>query len=135
MRRSAVALSIAATLSGCIVGPDYRRPETPAPAAWRLGIAEAGEISNAAWWEQFQDPALSSLVRKALENNKDLAIATANVDQAFAQYGITRSALFPQVDGGASAARQRSSENGPVPIAPGRPTLNDYDLHLSASFE
>ncbi len=78
---------------------------------------------------------LSSLVREAIENNKDLAIATANVDQAFAQYGISRSALFPQIDGGGSAARQRSGENGPVPALPGRPTLNDYDLHLSASFE
>src|SRR5258708_12974983 len=133
--RPTLALSIVAMLSACTVGPDYRRPEVSAPATWRLGSAEAGEISNAAWWEQFQDPALSNLIRTAIESNKDLAIATANVDQAFAQYGITRSALFPQVDSGASAARQRSSESGPVPVIPGRPTLNDYDLHLSASFE
>src|SRR5258708_32053175 len=133
--RPTLALSIVAMLSACTVGPDYRRPEVSAPATWRLGSAEAGEISNAAWWEQFQDPALSNLIRTAIESNKDLAIATANVDQAFAQYGITRSALFPQLDSGASAARQRSSESGPVPVIPGRPTLNDYDLHLSASFE
>ncbi|HZF26856.1 MAG TPA: hypothetical protein VEZ88_11395, partial [Steroidobacteraceae bacterium] len=75
-------------LSGCMVGPDYRRPEIEAPASWRVDKAEAGEISNLAWWEQFQDPVLARLVDQAIENNKDLEIATANVDQAFAQYGI-----------------------------------------------
>jgi multidrug efflux system outer membrane protein len=134
MKPATLALLIAAMLSGCMVGPDYRRSDVSAPAAWRLGETEAREISNAAWWEQFSDPALSSLVRKAIASNKDLEIATANVDQAFAQYGITRSALFPQVDGGASAARQRASESGPVPVF-GKATLNDYNINLSASFE
>ncbi len=130
-----LALLVAATLSGCVVGPDYRRPEISPPAAWRLGTTEASEISNAAWWEQFQDAALSNLVRQALANNKDLEIATANVDQAFAQYGITRSALFPQVGGDASAARLRSSESGPAPVSPGHATFNDYGISLSAGFE
>jgi multidrug efflux system outer membrane protein len=134
MKPTTLALLIAAMLSGCTVGSNYRRPDVSAPAAWRLGETEAREISNAAWWEQFSDPALSKLVRQAIENNKDLAIATANVDQAFAQYGITRSALFPQVDAGASAARQRSSENGPLPVF-GKATFNDYNINLSASFE
>jgi multidrug efflux system outer membrane protein len=114
-----------------MVGPDYRRPEVDVPAAWRLGATEAGEISNIAWWDQFQDPVLSSLVRTALANNKDLEIATANVDQAFAQYGIVRSAQFPQVNASASAARERSSAN----IRLGGQTFTDYGVNLSASFE
>ena len=136
MKPTTLALLVAAILSGCTIGPDYRRPDVSAPAAWRLGQTEAREISNAAWWEQFSDPALSNLVRKAIENNKDLEIATANVDQAFAQYGIIRSALFPRVDGGASAVRQRASENaGPVPVPSGRAAFNDYNINLSASYE
>ena len=126
---------LVAALSACTIGPDYRRPETSAPAAWRAGTAPASESADAVWWEQFQDAALTSLVRAALANNKDLEIATARVDQAFAQYGITRSALFPQVDADASAGRQRSSLNGPIPVVPGRATLNDYQVALSASFE
>ncbi|MEO8006054.1 MAG: efflux transporter outer membrane subunit [Betaproteobacteria bacterium] len=129
------AMLLAATLGACMVGPDYRRPDVGAPAAWRLDTAEAGAISNVAWWEQFQDPALSALVHTAVANNKDLQIATANVDQAFAQYGITRSALFPQVDAGAAASRQRGSETAPVPAAPGHQVANDYRLSLSASYE
>jgi multidrug efflux system outer membrane protein len=126
-----VALLLAVPLSACMVGPDYRRPEVDVPAAWRLGATEAGEISNIAWWDQFQDPVLSSLVRTALANNKDLAIATANVDQAYAQYGIVRSAQFPQVNAGASVVRERSSAN----VVLGGQTFTDYGVNLSASFE
>jgi len=132
VRNCALALSLAVPLSACMVGPDYRRPEVEVPSAWRLGSTEASQISNIAWWDQFQDPVLSELVRTALANNKDLEIATANVDQAFAQYGIARSAQFPQVTGGASVARERSSANGPLP---GGRTVNDYVVNLSASFE
>src|SRR5437879_4664240 len=132
VRNCALGLLLAVPLSACMVGPDYRRPEVEVPAAWRLGATEASRISNIAWWDQFQDPVLSDLVRTALANNKDLEIATANVDQAFAQYGIARSAQFPQVNGGVSAARERSSANAPLP---GGRTVNDYGVNLSASFE
>src|SRR5437667_1011166 len=132
LRNGAIALVLVASLSACMVGPDYRRPEVDVPAAWRLGATEASEISNIAWWDQFQDSVLSELVRGALANNKDLEIATANVDQAVAQYGIVRSAQFPQVNAGVSAARERSSANAPLP---GGRTVNDYGVNLSASFE
>src|SRR4051794_20734783 len=85
-------LSLALLVSACTLGPNYKRPDVEVPGAWRLGATEAAEISNVIWWDQFQDPVLSELVRTALANNKDLKIATANVDQAFAQYGIVRSA-------------------------------------------
>src|SRR5438105_792787 len=132
VRTCVLALLLAAPLSACMVGPDYRRPEVDVPAAWRLGATEAVEIANIAWWDQFQDPVLSELVRTALANNKDLEIATASVDQAAAQYGIVRSAQFPQVNAGVSAVRERSSANAPLP---GGRTFSDYGVNLSASFE
>ena len=103
-RRLAFMLVLA--LGGCTVGPDYHRPQIDTPADWRAA-GEAAEVGNAAWWDQFQDPALSALVTDGVRNSKDLKIATADVERAFAQYGITRSALFPQVDAQASAARER----------------------------
>ena len=132
LRACTAALLLAVPLSACMVGPDYQRPQIDVPAAWRLGATEAAEISNIAWWDQFQDPVLSDLVRTALANNKDLEIATANVDQAFAQFNIVRSTQFPQVTAGASAARERPSANAPLP---GGRTFNDYTVNLSASFE
>jgi len=132
LRGIAAALAFGLILSACTVGPDYHRPDIDVPPAWRLGTTEAEEISNVAWWDQFQDAALSDLVRTALANNKDLQIATANVDQAYAQYGIVRSAQFPQVSLGASAARERVSANAPQQVGG---TFNDFALSLSASFE
>jgi outer membrane protein, multidrug efflux system len=127
---------LAVLLSACTVGPDYRRPEIEAPPAWRLQTSQAQAISNLAWWEQFQDPVLTGLVREALESNKDLDIATANVERAFAQYGITRSALFPQVDANASASRQRLSENaGPPRVRSSGEAFADYSLDLSLGYE
>src|SRR5438445_2649 len=123
MKPAVIGLLFAASLSGCMVGPDYRRPDIEAPAAWRLEKAEAGEISNLAWWEQFQDPVLARLVGQALENNKDLEIATANVDQAFAQYGLTPAAQVPELE--RQVARQENFISvllgrNPGPIARGR---------------
>ena len=95
-----------AAARGPLVWLHWSAPTTSAPTSMYLppggsASTEAGEISNIAWWDQFQDPVLSNLVRTALANNKDLKIATANVDQAAAQYGIVRSAQFPQIDAGA----------------------------------
>jgi outer membrane protein, multidrug efflux system len=135
MCRQAIVFFIAAALSGCVVGPDYRRPGVDVPAAWRLGTLEASEISNVLWWDQFQDPVLSHLVRTAIENNTDLKIAAANVDRAFAQYGIVRSALFPEIDAQASVARERFSGNGPQNVAGGVGVVNIYDVNVAASYE
>jgi multidrug efflux system outer membrane protein len=129
------ALLLAAALSACMVGPDYRRPDVDVPTSWRLGTTEANEISNIAWWDRFQDPVLSNLVRTALANNKDLKVATANVDAAAAQYGIVRSAQFPQVDANASATRQGVSQTTVIAVPGGKHVFNDYRVNLSASFE
>jgi multidrug efflux system outer membrane protein len=118
-----------------MVGPDYRRPDVDVPTSWRLGTTEANEISNIAWWDRFQDPVLSNLVRTALANNKDLKVATANVDAAAAQYGIVRSAQFPQVDANASATRQGVSQTTVVSVPGEKHVFNDYRVNLSASFE
>jgi multidrug efflux system outer membrane protein len=133
--RRIVPLLLAASLAACTVGPDYHRPDVDVPSAWRLGVTEAGEISNIAWWDQFDDPVLSNLVRTALENNKDLEFATANVDQAAAQYGIVRSAQFPQLNGNVNAARERVSQTTSLGVPSSRALFNDYGVNLSASFE
>jgi len=132
VRGGTIALLLAATLSACTVGPDYRRPDVDLPGGWRVSTSEASAISNVAWWDQFQDPVLSDLVRTALANNKDLEVAIANVDQASAQYGIVRSAQFPEVNAAASAARTRLPATS---VTPGGQTFNDYAVNLSASFE
>jgi multidrug efflux system outer membrane protein len=133
----AIAALLAAALAACTVGPDYTRPALDLPAGWRMGPAEASEISNAAWWEGFRDPALSRLLADSIAGSLDLKAALARVDQARAQVGLARSALFPQVGADASGQRLRPSRNTfqGVFIPSGQQDYNNYDLDLSASYE
>ena len=76
-------VAVAGILSGCVSGPDYKRPEVTTPDRFRFsGQAGDDSLSNLPWWEVFQDPALQSLARTALTNNQDLAQAAARVEQA-----------------------------------------------------
>jgi multidrug efflux system outer membrane protein len=112
MRRAAAALALGLALTGCALGPDYRRPAVPAPGGWRDGAAaDPGSLADLPWWSLFEDPELRRLVAAALEANKDLRIAVARVDQARAQLGVARAAQFPQIDAGASATTNRFSDN------------------------
>ena len=81
MRKILLSFLLALILSGCMMGPDYRRPAVETPASWRFEEKEAREISNVAWWEQFNDPVLNDLIRTALKENKDIKIATARVEE------------------------------------------------------
>src|SRR5881397_2833698 len=112
MRRLVAELALGLALAGCTLGPDYHRPTVSAPEVWRAAQAapEPASLADLAWWELFQDDELRRLVQTATEANKDLRIAVTRVDQARAQLGVTRAAQFPQVDGGASATTNRTSE-------------------------
>jgi len=99
-------------LAGCAVGPDYSRPTVSTPAAYRYEVKEAAETADTAWWQQFQDPTLDSLISEALAGNRDIKIAAAHVEQAAGVLIQTRAPLFPQFNYGGSATRERSSEQG-----------------------
>jgi len=106
-----IALAAAAALSGCSLIPNYERPAAPVPAAYTQPAA-AGENTAIAWRDYFTDPRLQQLIDLALANNRDMRIATLNLEQARAQFQIQRSALFPSVGGVASANRGNSQVTG-----------------------
>ena len=56
------------------VGPNYKRPEMPAPAQYRFaeGPAQAESMADLKWWQVFDDPALQALIQQAIANNLDL---------------------------------------------------------------
>jgi len=134
------ALSAAA---GCAVGPDYQRPTVSAPARWSEPLA-GGETNAptalAAWWTNFHDAELDTLIQRAAQSNLDLRTAQARVREARAQYGIAAAALLPTVDGKGSYERQKQSQHQPVlgslPIPAGVPFENDvYQAGFDASWE
>ena len=108
-----IAPVVLLALGGCVTGPDYKRPEIDTPESWRVEVDTAREIANAQWWEQFGDPVLNDLIDSALEENKDLKMAAARVEVFEGLYRTSRSGLFPQLGGSASAGRARATELTP----------------------
>ncbi len=103
MNRIIVALLIVGACTGCAIGPDYERPYIPDPEQFRTQPQEGKEIDPTSlaempWWELFEDEELHFLIRTALQENKDLMMAAARVDEARGELGVTRSQLFPQFD-------------------------------------
>ena len=106
--------------AGCAVGPDYRRPQIPAPSSFRapepLPAQQTASIADLKWFEVFKDPELQNLVRTAFERNYDLRDAVARVAQARAALGITRADQYPNFGAGASVDINRVSRGGATPI-------------------
>lgn len=103
-------------LAGCAVGPDYKRPAIESPTTWRIEEKKAQDTANTAWWHQFNDPVMNSLIDEAMKQNLDLKVATARIDEYVGRYWIGRSGLFPQIGVNAQAGRSRVSEEGPTPL-------------------
>lgn len=134
MRKTVLAAALGLALAGCAaVGPDYQRPEVAVPANWRLANGEATAMVNPAWWRQFNDPALDRLVDIALQENKDLKIASARIEEYLGRYAFTRADQFPQLGADASADRTRT----PAGVsASGNPAINSsYQAAALLSFE
>jgi multidrug efflux system outer membrane protein len=134
-------LGVALLLTGCAVGPNYKRPTVNVPVTYRASTPDeastdkpgatsstetqppqtdaaqnpSASLGDEKWWEVFQDKELQNLIRTALKNNYDVRIAAARVLQAQAQLGITRADQYPSLSGGGNISSQRSPKIGPIP--------------------
>jgi outer membrane protein, multidrug efflux system len=106
----AVAAVLAAALSACTLAPRYHQPASPVQAAYETPDAAAAPTPAAeiGWRQFFPDPELQNLLQRALLNNRDLRIATLNVEAARAQYRIQRADLVPAIDALGQANNQRT---------------------------
>jgi outer membrane protein, multidrug efflux system len=124
------------TLAGCMVGPDYQRPQTPVPGDYPDQIAPDASapvpIRND-WWTLYDDPTLNGLVTSALTDNLDVVFAVARIEEADADLREANASLFPEIDLGALGARSQTSGNiaSPSPVR----LSNDFRAALSTSFE
>ena len=102
---SLIALLAPGLLAGCMVGPTYHRPAVQTPTVYRdlsenpQLQAQAASYADLPWWEVFKDTKLQELIRLAIKQNYDLQLATERIVAARAELAITRSNLFPQVQG------------------------------------
>jgi multidrug efflux system outer membrane protein len=128
--KRAIALALALATSGCMVGPNYHRPETSLPGAFsEADVGTATVPVPHDWWTLYSDPALNDLVAAGLANNTDVQVAAARVEEAEAALREARATLlFPLVNGQASAFRGRDSDTSFI-------TTNGFGVGLATSFE
>lgn len=149
-----VGLVVALAAAACTLGPDYRRPPLdpaagytqgalPADAGRGAGSQEgpqegpqhfaAGRDIQSDWWTLYRCPKLAALVRAALAANPDLDTAAANLRQAHFQVQVSRTALFPTVNGQFNASRQAFS-GAPFGLPSLRETFSLYTPTLNLSW-
>ncbi len=126
-------------ISGCMVGPDYERPETVADAnsfTYQPVRVEPGVCQEAGqWWKRFDDPVINELVEIALANNTDIYKAYSRVLQAEAALGRSRGAWGPDIGYSGNRTRAKTSVS---PIGVGSSRLNSistsYGHDISISY-
>lgn len=131
-----IAVVLLAALGGCSLAPTYQRPAAPVPAAWPDSAAvKPGAVSLMPDWQvYFPDPRLQALIAAALENNRDLRIATARIAEARAQYGIQQADRLPNVNLNAQRTASLSPASTSFTAKPYQ--AQRYDVNASlVSFE
>src|ERR1700692_3390131 len=101
---------------GCMVGPNYKRPAAPAPAAfkeplpdgWKEAQPSDGAIRGK-WWEIYNDPNLNALEEQVNISNQNILSAEAQYRGARDAVRIARSGLFPTVGGSAGIVNSKTS--------------------------
>ena len=154
----AMLIGVSLLFAGCSVGPDYVRPPTAAPdaykenAGWKVAQPR-DELPRGRWWEIYTDPQLNALEEQVEISNQNIATAEANFRQSLALIRVARAAYFPTVTGSPSWSRFKRSENlgssntnlagasgtggggrGGIATSPGA-TLSDYLLNFGATWE
>lgn len=130
-----IPLFLAVLLSSCAIGPNYTRPQVPAPPQFRgaSGAApDSGSIADLSPFDLFHDPTLTDLLKTAVAQNNDLKIAAERVLEERAQYGITRSNEFPSLDATGQFNAARTSSVGSYTFIP--PGLNLAASYTQAGF-
>jgi NodT family efflux transporter outer membrane factor (OMF) lipoprotein len=148
-------LSVLATLSGCAVGPNFKRPAAPSAVDYGSAPVQGETVSTpetgggnaqrlvagmdipAQWWTLFQSPKLDRLVEQGMKANPDVNAAQAALRQARELYAAERASFFPTVQGGFSATRAKNATGtvaNPTVLPQESPYYNLYTTQLSVSY-
>jgi len=134
-----LAAAAALLLGGCMVGPDYHRPQVSVPATFRElpGWTQAEPNASGpkgAWWTGFNDPLLDELEPLVVVSNQTVAQDYANYQEALAEVKVARSGLFPTIGVTGSGTRQRSA-TGTTSTSASRSFGNLQTVNNSGSLE
>ncbi len=137
--RTAGVVAASAVVAGCAVGPDYRRPQTQLQAtfinATQAAAAESGIDAEVRFWRRFRDPVLDGLIDRAVQYNREIAVAVAALREARAVAYGARAERFPQVNAAAGASTQQLSASQAPGLSRSDRTTESVDVGLEAFWE
>ena len=129
--RKFAVIVLALLMSGCKVGPNYKRPVMTTPDQFRgvapdlSGQAGTQPFAEMHWDTVFQDETLRALIKEALTNNYDMQIAASRIIQAQAIVGETRANQLPNLSGSGGVDYQRNA------VVPNGPTIMSLGIQLN----
>jgi NodT family efflux transporter outer membrane factor (OMF) lipoprotein len=85
-------------LSGCAVGPRYKKPDMLLPQSYSVQIGQENPKDAVCWWKAFNDPIMEGLIEKGLSQNYDFKIALEKIEAARNLYRIDYAKIFPQIN-------------------------------------
>jgi outer membrane protein, multidrug efflux system len=140
---SRVVLIFLLTVPAFAKGPKYQKPDVTTPQNWQTPAPwhEAlplDSLPKGAWWEFFGDADLNQYELRAMANNQTLQAAIARLSEARASARVTAAGLYPELDAGARAIRERLSGNRPVNGTLTRPipvTENEFTIPFTLNYE
>ncbi len=131
MNKRVCLMALVVLITGCAMGPDYERPDTSMPGDFGQAVDSGASIANLDWWELFGDEQLNELIRVALQQNRDLAVAVSRIEEARAALGFVRSDQYPQFEVSAGANRGNTIPGTAVIL----PVENNFVLAGNLSYE
>jgi multidrug efflux system outer membrane protein len=127
------SMLVSLTMAACTLSPQRPGETRALPAAWK----NAGSFPTASpsrdlsrWWDRFNDPTLSRLIRSALDANPDIASASARIRESRARRNAEAASLFPLLTGSASSNSRSTHDN-----LTGTRSGTSYSAGLDASWE
>jgi len=124
-------------------GPKYKKPEVETPQSWQSPVpwqpaTPLDALPKDTWWKLFNDSELNEYEQRAMASNQTLKAAAARLTQARAFARVTASGLYPELDAGVNAQRQRLSANRPTngaSIVPTAVTQNVFNIPFTLNYE
>ncbi len=121
----------------------YKKPDVTIPANWQTPApwheaSPLDSIPKGSWWTLFGDAELNRYEERAMASNQTLKAAVSRLSEARASARVTASGLYPELDAGPSASRQRISGNRPnlgSPIPTRADTENTFTIPFTLNYE
>ena len=140
-------------IAGCKVGPNYHRPDTPPPPAYKEPGSNAAVVPppnpggswqpaspsdgmlRGKWWEIYQDAQLNALEEQIGGQNQNLRAALETYLAARDQVRVARADYYPTLSATGALDRAKVSAHRPLVQSGTKTQYGDFQLEGQASWE